>query len=139
MSGAGYFPEEVETTLDYLRERGYLDDARFAKDFAHARAERRLWGPRRVRQRLQTLGVSESFIDEALSDAFAAGETKAGIRALERFSRYEKKGQPLSRAKARAYRHLVAKGFAPDTAYELVSSAHFEDTERLDENDFDTI
>ena len=132
MTRAGYDADQVEQTLNYLRERSYVDDATFARDFARARAERRRWGPARIEQRLRLLRLSDQHIEAALSETFPEGERETAERALERFCQTDRRR--LSRLgseqrKARAYRHLLARGFTPETAHELVTSGVFEDTE----------
>jgi regulatory protein len=128
MVRAGYLEEEVHRTLDYLDERRYLDDAVFARDFARARAERKLWGPGRIERRLRELFVRDADIAAALEEAFPVGEGEAARRALDRLLRREGKGGGL-RGRARAYRHLIARGFAPDVVHRLVSGHDFGDTD----------
>ena len=135
MTRAGYLADEIEQTLQYLRERRYVDDASFARDFARARAERRRWGPARIEQRLRLLRLSERHIETALRETFPDGERDNAVRALERFLETDRR--PRSRLsgdkrKARAYRHLLARGFSPETAHELVTGRDFDDTEQLE-------
>jgi regulatory protein len=135
MTRAGYQADEIEQTLDYLRERRYVDDATFARTFCQASAERRGWGPARIEQRLRLLQLSESHIEAALEDTFPDGELKNAKRALEQLLVTDRRR--LSRLagdkrKARVYRHLLARGFSPETAHELVTGPNFEDTEELE-------
>ena len=132
MHRAGYSAEEIAETIAYLNERRYLDDAAFARDFARARAERRRWGPARIDARLRALGLSEGHIDAALSEAFPEGELGLAERALARFLETERKNLPVDKRRARAYRHLLQRGFSPETAHELVTGHDFGDTEGLE-------
>jgi SOS response regulatory protein OraA/RecX len=129
MSRAGYSPQEIEATLSFLRERKYLNDAAFALEVARASAERKHWGPARIHQKLKALRLSESDIEIALVQSFPEGEEEASARrALEKFS---KRGGPGGeRGRARAYRHLLGRGYSPEVAHRLVSTSDFEDTER---------
>ncbi len=135
---AGYQAGEIEQTLHYLRERRYVDDASFARDFALSRAERRRWGPARIEQRLRVLRLSAKHIEAALSETFPDGERDTAERALARFLETDRRRLTrltrLSRdkRKARAYRHLLARGFSAETAHELVTARDFEDTEELE-------
>ena len=135
MTRAGYHADEIEQTLSYLRERRYVDDATFARDFCRARAERRRWGPARIEQRLRLLELSEKHIKAALSETFPDGERDNAERALARFLETDRRR--LSRLegdkrKARAYRHLLARGFSPETAHQLVTGPDFDDTDGLE-------
>jgi len=127
MARALYSPKEIETTLAFLAERGYLNDAAFAREIALASAERKHWGPARIQQKLRSLDLSENDIAGALVESFPEGEEEASARrALERF---RKRGGPGGeRGRARAYRHLLGRGFSPEVAHRLVSTSDFEDT-----------
>lgn len=132
MTRAGYPADEIEQTLTYLRERRYVDDATFARDFARARAERRRWGPARIEQRLRQLRLPEKYIEAALSETFPEGEHHAAENALDRFLETDRRRLDPEKRKARAYRHLLGRGFSPETAHELVSGRDFEDTEGVE-------
>jgi SOS response regulatory protein OraA/RecX len=128
MSRAGYSAKEIESTLAYLHEKSYLNDGAFARDVARASAERKHWGPARIEQKLKALQLSRDHIERALSESFPAGEEEAAAkRALERFTKRVRPGGETFRA--RAYRHLLARGFSPEVARRLVSSSDFGDTE----------
>jgi len=129
MARAGYSLQDIETTVLFLAERGYLNDAAFAAEVARANAERKHWGPARIQQKLRSLDLSDSDIEAALVQSFPEGEEEAAARrALERFGR--RGGPGGERARARAYRHLLGRGFSPEVAHRLVSTWNFGDTER---------
>jgi len=129
MARAGYSPEQIEVTFSFLVERGYLNDAAFARDVARASAERKHWGPARIHQKLKSLHLSENDIQGALVESFPEGEEEAAAsRALERFRK--RGGAGAARGRARAYRHLLGRGFSPEVAHRLVSTLDFGDTER---------
>jgi SOS response regulatory protein OraA/RecX len=128
MSRAGYSPQEIASTLSFLHERGYLDDAAFARDVARASAERKNWGPARIQQKLKALRLPENDIEGALAESFPEGEEEAlARRALEKFA---KRGGPGGeRGRARAYRHLLGRGFSPEVVHRVVTTSDFGDTE----------
>lgn len=137
MARAGYPEEEIVETIDFLRQRRYLDDVTFARDFARERADRRRWGPARIAAALKALALSDQNIKAALAELFPSGEREACERALLRFLASERRSLSPVKRKARAYRHLLSRGFAPETAHELVSSPNFGDTERLEPQEID--
>jgi len=132
MARAGYPVEEIVETIDFLRKRRYLDDVAFARDFARERAERRRWGPARIETALKALALADQHIKAALAEVFPFGEREAGERALLRFLSSERRALSPAKRQARAYRHLLARGFTAETAHELVSSRDFGDTEGLE-------
>jgi regulatory protein len=131
MTRAGYDADEIEQTLEYLRERRYVDDAAFARDFARTRAERWRWGPARIDQRLRQLQLSEAHIAAGLTQAFPDGEQESAELVLERFVQTDRRRVSGEQRKARAYRHLLSRGFSPEVSHELVSRRDFGDTEDL--------
>ena len=66
LARAGIEPAEVDATLVTLRERGLLDDCRFAVARAHALADRGR-GDLAIRFDLEGRGVSAALIEEALA------------------------------------------------------------------------
>jgi SOS response regulatory protein OraA/RecX len=127
MERAGFSPQEIESAVCFLLERGYLNDATFAREVARASASRKHWGPARIEQKLKSLHLAESHIAEAIQESFPEGEEEAAARrALERFSQRGRGGG--ERGRARAYRHLLGRGFSPEVVHRLVSTADFEDT-----------
>ncbi len=129
MAHAGYRDEEIRSTLAFLDARGYLNDSGFARDVARASSERKLWGPARIERRLRELKLTETDIAGAIEDVFPEGEELAAKRAFDRFLHVSrrKKGD-VEAERARAYRHLVGRGFSPAIARRLVSTSEFEDT-----------
>jgi len=129
MARAGYSPQEIEASFSFLAERGYLNDTAFALEVARAGVERKHWGPARIQQKLRSLDLSESDIEGALVQSFPEGEQEAAARrALEKLGR--RGGLGGERGRARAYRHLLGRGFSPEVAHRLVSTWDFGDTER---------
>jgi SOS response regulatory protein OraA/RecX len=128
MKLAGYSSEEIDEALAFLHEKGYLNDAAFALDVARASASRKHWGPARVQKKLEELKLSDRHIEDALRQCFPEGEeARSAERTLERF---RKRGGPSGLAgRARAYRHLLGRGFSPEVARRLVSTDDFGDTE----------
>ena len=111
---AGYAASEVTETIGELRRRRYVDDLSFALGFARGARTHKHWGPSRIAHGLRQRGVAESHIERAVAEAFPEGEVEPAAEVLARFRRTERaRGTPLER-KARAYRHLYARGFSPE-------------------------
>lgn len=105
--------ETLESVLDFLEEVGFLDEARFAAAFIEDRL-RRAQGPDKIRAELQTRGVGDALIDQALRDA-AADWTEIAKRAHARkFSSAVVASLPEPERRRRV-RHLLGRGFAPET------------------------
>lgn len=123
MRRAGYQESEIAECLSFLREQNYVDDEQFAREFAASTAEHKYWGPARIAQSLRERGLSQLQIDAAIESAFVGGEKVRAERALLRFRRgHSQKGSTMAR-RARAYRHLIGRGYSPELAYETVTEA----------------
>lgn len=74
---AGFGTEVVTGTVQWLRERGYLDDERFATRYA-AEKSRGGWAARRIRSELLRRGIDRELIDGALAQE--TGDPEAALR-----------------------------------------------------------
>ena len=114
---------DIEAVIHRLRERGYLDDARFARAFVASRIENRLEGKVRVRRDLAARRVNPQVADEAVRRAFEDVDEAELLRQyLERKLRIRKAFDPstaLGAGKPSAvqslYRRLLRAGFRSDT------------------------
>jgi len=140
-------PEHAATVLQKLKERNYVDDARYARDFARFHAQSRRQGKFRIARELRVRGVPDRHIEEALESIFAETDEKALIRVhLERklrqllgrsrrnanistaddatTARPRPRGPFFSsrsfldeRTRASIYRSLLRAGFSPDAIH----------------------
>jgi regulatory protein len=105
----GHDPARVNSVLERLRDRGYLDDTRFAAQFVSAHAGRGQ-GPHRIRRELAELGVAAEVVAEALANGPDWGYLAREIRG-RRFGPVAPQTWP---DKARQARFLQYRGFSPD-------------------------
>lgn len=80
----GYSPETVETAVGRLTERGYLDDAEFARWWAENRSQFRPRGPHLLRQELRLKGIATTTVDDTLAAQAETVDTDAQALALAR-------------------------------------------------------
>jgi regulatory protein len=119
-------PEHAAAVLQKLKEHNYLDDARYARDFARVHAQSRRQGKFRIAQELRRRGVPDRHIEAALASVFAETDEHALVRArLERKLRHLRgrasqnpaaaANAPLDqKSRASLYRSLLRAGFSPD-------------------------
>jgi regulatory protein len=93
------FPsEQVDAAIARLRELGYLDDRKFAEQYAYSLAQNRAFGPHRLRRELKAKLVNYQEIEAAVAHAYQ--ETPAPTlleKALDRKVRSIR--LPLTRSK----------------------------------------
>lgn len=105
---------EIDATLARLAEVGLLDDAAFARGFAHARLVGRGFGARRVAADLRQRGVARHIVDAVLADIReeSGGNERAALVAIaERRLRTLRTLEPeVARRRLSAW--LIRRGFA---------------------------
>lgn len=119
-------PEHADAVLQKLKEHNYVDDARYARDYARFHAQSRRQGKFRIARELRARGVPDRHIEAALESVFAETDEHALVRArLERKLR-QLRGRasknsanaanaPLDeKARASLYRSLLRAGFSAD-------------------------
>lgn len=109
----------IEDVLARLEERGYVDDAEYAGEYARQRSERG-YGPYRVRHDLRERGVAEELIDRAIETVFDREELARTVRELaeNRWDRLHREDDPRRRRK-KVHDYLARRGFP----YELISDS----------------
>jgi regulatory protein len=108
----------VRRVLARLKQEKLIDDARYAVDFARARASGRRQGGRRIALELRKRGVPDRHIEAAIAQVFADLDEAAIVRkVIERRTRTARgplDARPLDRKKiASLYRTLLRAGFDP--------------------------
>ncbi|MBI3405779.1 MAG: RecX family transcriptional regulator [Acidobacteria bacterium] len=100
--------------ISRLREKKYLDDERYARQFARSHAVNRKQGRFRIARELRARGVAGRHIETALEELFAEADEAALVRA--RLARKLKaRGGPVdARRMASLYASLLRAGFPSD-------------------------
>jgi regulatory protein len=106
--------EAIAPVIARLREQNYLDDAKFALDYARQHAQTRRQGRFRIARELRARGVPDRHIESALGTVFA--DVDEGALARKRIGRMlARTNSPLDARKlASVYRSLLRAGFSAD-------------------------
>ena len=122
--------EHVSAVVARLRELNYLDDARFALDYARQHAQSRRQGRFRIARELRTRGVPDRHIEAALDSIFAETDESALVRARLKRHLAHAHGAIDQRKLASLYRNLLRAGFSADvirTELKSVARGEFAD------------
>jgi regulatory protein len=117
LEGRGATEQIVDTVIERLREYGYLNDARFAQNYASLRVQQRPIGRQRLERDLRMKKIDKQTVDAALDLVY---EEKPEAELIESAiaKRIRLRGRPQTRADAKKlFDHLLRQGFA----FELVS------------------
>jgi regulatory protein len=104
----------IASVISRLREQKYLDDARYALDFARQHAKARRQGRFRIARELRERGVPDRHIETALDVVFAETDEAALLRARVKRHLIHSGGALDQRKIASVYRSLLRAGFAAD-------------------------
>ena len=107
--------EAIAAVIARLREKKYLDDARYALDYARQHAQGRRQGRFRIARELRGKGVPDAHIETALDTIFAETDESAMVRARLKRRLSHVRGALDQRKIASLYRSLLRAGFAADT------------------------
>jgi regulatory protein len=116
LEGRGATGPIVDTVIERLREYGYLNDARYAQNYASLRVQQRPIGRQRLERDLRMKKIDKQTVDAALDQVFEVTPEEDLIdRAIAK--RIRLRGRPQTRAEAKKlFDHLLRQGFA----FELV-------------------
>jgi len=97
-----------------LRELNYLDDARYALDYASQHAKLRRQGRFRIARELRGRGVPDRHIEAALDAVFAETDEASLVRSRLKRRLAHIRGPLDQRKIASLYRSLLAAGFSSE-------------------------
>jgi regulatory protein len=111
----------VDAALERLSTVGLLDDARFAADYAAAKAQRGR-GPSRLVRDLQVQGIDRRIAEDAVRTSLAAEGIDPGqaVRALAEKRARQLAGLPPAVRRRRLVAFLVRRGFGGAEVREVV-------------------
>lgn len=106
--------ESISRVISRLRQQNYLDDTRYALEFARQHANSRRQGRFRISRELRNRGVPDRHIDAALDAVFT--ETDEALLVRVRLKRHisHARGPLDQRQIASLYRSLLRAGFSTD-------------------------
>jgi regulatory protein len=122
----------IQKVIARLKQNGYIDDARYASQFARQRTEGRKQGKFRVARDLRARGVPDRHIEAALEEAAKSTDEATVVRQrIERKLR-SFRGEINDRKLASLYRSLLRAGFSADVIRRELKSLTREDVPDTD-------
>jgi regulatory protein len=117
LEGKRVEPCAIDEALAHLARDGYLDDARFARQFADDKRLLEEWGTDRIERRLAALGVPPELVGDAVAARDRGGELDAALALLRR--RFPQLDDD-PRERTRAFGVLARKGYEPELAWDAI-------------------
>lgn len=110
-------PEAIDDAVAELEDTGFLDDARYAAQFAEDKRELEQWGTERIARDLDRRGIARDLIEAAVSSHSRDSELRTALLLLERRHPTAPRDD---RERDRAWQMLVRRGYAPEIAYDAI-------------------
>ncbi len=115
------FPAEIiSKTLDFLREKRFLDDDYFARAWIEWRIKKPL-GLRRISEELRLKGIDREVINKKIAEIKEQYREEETVLKLAQEKIKKLKGIDPTKTKARLYAYLMRRGFSPETVMEAVN------------------
>ena len=122
----------IQKVIARLKQNGYIDDARYASQFARQRTEGRKQGKFRVARDLRARGVPDRHIEAALEEAAKSTDEATVVRQrIERKLR-SFRGEIDDRKLASLYRSLLRAGFSADVIRRELKSLTRDDVREVE-------
>lgn len=110
----GLSSADIASVIDELKERSFLDEARYARSFARDKVRFSAWGRRKIRMHLLSRRIPEHLVVEAFESVGEEDYAAAAARAARQ--KAASLDLSLSDDRIRLYRHLLLRGFESDVA-----------------------
>lgn len=125
----------VELIVRRLKDRGYLNDAKYAATFSSFRRDNEKFGRRRVVTDLKAKGVHGEIIEKAVSEVY--DEVIEEKQARDYLARKRIKKPADQKQAARIFRNLMRAGFGSKTIFGILKKWDVEEEvlERLESED----
>lgn len=120
LAGKDFDPQTIGLVMDYLKRLGYVDDARFARQWGRYRIECKQFGRFRLRQDLRAKGLDDALIEQTLQDLYGALDEKELARDAARQKLPRWKNLDKTKQRRRLAGFLQRKGFSGETVFDTV-------------------
>lgn len=117
----GLYKKDVEELISNLIEADYLNEERFAIQFAGGKFRIKQWGRVKINYTLKQKQVSEYCIKRALSAIDENDYEKTARKLFEQKLRTVKTDKNIFSKKRKVQDHLIQKGYEFDLVRELVA------------------
>ena len=90
-------PEAIDDAVEELEATGFLDDARYARQFTEDKRELDQWGSERIARDLHRRGIARHLIEEIVSTRSRDSELRTAVLLLEQRHPSAPDGRPRAR------------------------------------------
>lgn len=116
------YPREViENVLLELEQKGYIDDADFARMFAKDKFSINKWGPVKIKAHLLKKGLSRNEAEKNIKHVFSnANLEETFIHLVSKRKHHFLREEHPGKRKKKVIRYLAQKGYHPSDIYDYI-------------------
>ena len=114
-----FVADEIKKTIEFLEEKNFIDDKKFAQRFIKEKQELQHWGSYRIRIELRKKYIAADIIDELMSNQSDDSEIASAREAADLWRRKNPKC-PKEKIYSRLGGFLSRRGFSYDVVKEIV-------------------
>ena len=112
-------PQARDEIIGQLIKHDFLNEKRFAMNYARGKFNQKHWGKIRIRQELKRRQITEKLIEKALSQISEKEYTnKLGLLTQKKFEQFDKNLSMKTKVKLKNY--LLYKGFENQLVYNQI-------------------
>ncbi len=122
LTARGFSEDDIRNAVEWLSQRGYLNDGDFGVKYAKMRVERARVGPARLKMDLMAKGLDGDVVSTAMSGVYGetGSELAVAMDAATRKARSLASGIGGEAAIKKIFDHLIRKGFSAELARRVV-------------------
>lgn len=118
----GLYKKEVDELLSELISDNYLNEERFAIQFAGGKFRIKQWGRNKIKYALKQKQVSPYCINKALASINESDYNRTLVKLFEQKLKTLKSEKNIFIRKRKLQDHLIQKGYETDLVYRLLAS-----------------
>ncbi len=112
----GFTKEEIDSTIERLKNYGYLNDQKTAEEFIRSKI-RKGWGPEKIKVELMRRGIFEEEAENLIKEIFLEVDEKEMIMKLAEKFLGSRRGENI---KEKLKGFLFRKGFSYDKIIDVI-------------------
>ena len=117
LQGMHMIPQAIDSIVVSLIEEGFLNEERFAKEFARGKFRQKHWGRTRIRRALKQREISEYLIQKALGEIDQDAYLRSFDALAEKRWKEIKSETNLQKKRKKLVDYLLYRGWEPEMVY----------------------
>lgn len=112
LSEKGYDENTIEDEIEFLKNYGYINDARYAERFTADAINLKKWGKIRIRTELSRKGIARETVDNTIEDVFAEIDDDRVLSQLQ--TRFKNSDLSNIKERTRIFNFFMRRGFTSE-------------------------